>query len=374
MAVTFNITYTTSAGTISAYLEYRHVLPDGTLSSWTTDTSIGFGGVGLIPISPCGFATCNQTITNASGAPTNPYRPDTVYQFRIKEDCVENGITTTSYTPVEGDFYKPSCPLFQVRLGDFNYITLTYDLDIRIFPAGLTTVINANDYSIVSYTLTINYDHATIGGNGLPTTGTQNDTVVIPSTPFTPNSNYHVVLDNNDLTYGIIMGNTYTVDLTLELIDSLGNIIEVDVCSPQSLYIPRVDTYRIFGQEYWDVDWLDETGTYKRCAGGSTNPAINPSPGIGYGPYFIIHSQVTPRCAYCIGVSGNVTAIPGDWKLEDNTAITGNGSGSLNPYNPLWGATYELFANGYLVIPGVIAQPCQNPVANNICLNTPNWP
>ena len=362
----FDVTTTISAGTIALWLEYRHALPDGTLSAWTTDTSVGFGG--LIPISP--GTPSPYTISNATGVPPIGYLSNTYYQFRVKEQCVDgSGITHTDYTPVSGDYHSDNCVVYITKVGLFDYDRTQYGIIVRIYPAGLSGTFDPNDISIVDYTLTITYNYSIIGPGGIPITGVVSDYINISALPAPSGNFYEYIIESDDLTYPIVLGETYTLTLSFNIIDTLGNITNFTACTPQSVVIPLLYTYKINTGENWVVDWQDADGNYLRCSnhtlGFNLNYPIE-------SPFFYISSLVSPECGYCVNVaSGNLSGIQ-PYRIEDNIGIIGNGTSPLNPLKPIWGCVSSLFGTGYTIPVSSNPPVCLVPTA--FCSGLPNWP
>ena len=347
---TFAITVDVSPLATAIELYYTHVLPDGTISSPSQKyTGVGVGGFIVLPATPHppGYT---YTISNIV------LNDNTVYNFEVKQFCVDN---TIEYSPIDEDHYRVNCIPLSLTVGGYDYQNEVYPIVATWSPAGGS--FDPNNYSIQDYTLHVKY---TVSGTPVI------DPIVVPSVPATvPGTGYVYNITSDDLSNPIAYGESYEVSISFNIVLSDGSTVEV-TCPYKSVLIPRLATYRVYAAEYWDVAWQDENGVYQRCANQFTTGATNPSPGVGYGRFFMIYTIVTPRCGYCVGVlpqppASNYYVAPGEWKVGYITNST--------PYDPYWGANFEFVGNGYVTIPGMLPPICQA-VVPTVCLTAPNWP
>lgn len=378
---TFSIIVDVSPLATAIELYYTHIKPDGTTSSPAQKyTGVGIGGFIALPATPHppGYT---YTITNVV------LDDNTVYNFEIKQFCVDN---TIEYSPIDEDHYDTVCIDLFLQVGGFNYQNEEYPI-VATWAPGIAGF-DPNDYSIQDYTLTVEYLN---GGN------TITNIITIPSVPATiPGSSYVYNIESDDLTYPLAFGENYFVSLSFTLILGTGSTIEVN-CTAKSIQLPYLRTYKIHGSEGWIVDWIDENNLHQRSCGGGDN-APNSSTVPCESPWQLVYHRIAPTaitssnpanpiCGYCIIPnvpfpnpynpmyfapvynSDKVNCYPVNGGVGSNpSGVPCNcGDNGDNNLLPNWGATWELIGDGYVTIPGALPPLGCN--VNTVCTGAPNW-
>jgi len=391
---TFSIIVDVSPLATAIELYYTHIKPDGTTSSPAQKyTGVGIGGFIALPATPHppGYTyTINNVVLNNN----------TVYNFEVKQFCVDG---TIEYSPIDEDHYRTNCVDLLLNLGGFNYQNEEYPIVTTWAPAG--PGFDPNNYSIQDYTITIKYSIAVpVGPNNPNGLLGITDTITVPSVPATiPGSSYVYNIQSDDLSYPLEFGQLYEIGISFNIVLSTGSTIEVN-CTPKTIQIPYLRTYKIHASEGWVVDWIDENNIHQRSCGGPDNA---PNPGANCeGPWLIVHHRYNPAggtsasnpyhpiCGYCVtpGVqfpnpynfmylpnptvynSDRINCYPvnaGAGANPSGTPCNNCGDTGNNNRLPAWGAAWELIGNGYVTIPGTIAPPACN--VNAVCTGAPNW-
>jgi hypothetical protein len=251
--ISFDIVIDNDPDAVGGFLEYRYIQTDGTPSPWVVNTQIGAPGFGYFPM--------NSTPTTLLGVTGNPlpgppdFRPNTVYQFRVKQLCGLDG--TELYSSITADYYVPECPIFTVEVGP-------YDPVLAAFPIDVTVNVAPSSGSVVSYIFDIfdvNVDPTTSIGSIVETSATVEN-----------NLPYTVRFDDNNVAGGIVQGNLYEVEITYTVITSGQGVTEI--CDRKAVIIPICSTWKILTGDAWFVTWLACDGTQLSCGNLQPNNAL----------------------------------------------------------------------------------------------------
>lgn len=274
MPILFDITYQSSPIAIFGALYYRHVLPDGTLSSWTYASTYG-----PFPINTSNGTVTTHTLNDVTGNPPE-FFPGTVYQFYIDQQC-SNGNVEPS-TPSD-DIWMPACPSFSVLI-DLNTSTGVYDLVVTLSDvAGPGTAMNPLLYSITNYNFTV-YEMLNTGPVNI-------GTVTVPYTDIVaalPTTSYNITIQSGDLVNPIVSGITYLIQMSIDITTSTGTeIYECD--NAVTVFAPECDTYKITTGKIWAVEYVDCNGQVRKFAGNASVP-----------PFYLC-AKLTPKGYWCSG-------------------------------------------------------------------------
>jgi hypothetical protein len=277
--VTFNITYTCSPNAVSGLLEYRHVLPDGTWSTWSVNTSLG-----SFLINPLTGLT---KIINAVVGNGAEFNFNTTYQFRIEQTCQDG---TQVYSDPSAEDYAEACIDYVVTLGQEGYVDSSYYLDI-IFsnPTGLGGIIDPLLSSITSYIFTV-YEITGVNRNNI-------GSITVDYTDIIPNSLSHLVtVTSNDLTTPLVSSGVYEVDLQIRFLTSTQTIL-VDCPAEAPIVLPRCEVYKIWTAEWWRLEYTDCNGIVRKIYNSAPQPSGTV---LGLTSYFFVCAQSVPTGATCL--------------------------------------------------------------------------
>lgn len=304
--ITFDIVIDNDPSAVGGFLEYRYIQPDGTPSAWVVNTQVGTPGFGYFAMS--GPTT---TLLGVSGNPLPgpaEFRPNTVYQFRVKQICGIDG--TELYSPIDGDYYAAECPVYNIKQGVFDPVLGAYPIEVSV-------VVAPNTGSVLSYTFDIY--NASID----PTISVGN--ISESSSTVESNLPYTIVFDDNNVAGGIVQGDTYQVELTVTIVTSTQE--ELEICNRQSITIGDCYTWKILTGDSWYVEWLDCNGNNLSC--GNLQPNNN----------LFICSPFQPVVRWCdAGVKKPSVIDPGTGLPTKGGLVVLPNSGPCDPlvysYNP----------------------------------------
>jgi len=352
--VTFNIDYTVSPDAINRTLEYRWLNPFNVFSAWTQNFATGIN----TPINTFNGTVLNFNINPAMGD-LNQFYWNTVYEFRVKTICKDG---TVEYSDPTEIYYQAHCP--EVRFSRSRlYGEFGYSLDIILYdPAGHVPM-NPLAYSIISY----QFDIYSVVGVIRTFEGTFTASVtagdIIPGDPY-----FQLSLYDSDLINGIVNGSTYELDFSFVLTTGTGTI-NVPCTSPSPVTLPQCSRYKIYTNEFWNLEYTDCTGIRRTVSNIEAQPQ-QISTGFNW---FYICSMTEPKGSACY--TQNLVApfiwvsIPPELKNPPGPNIVIN-----NPVMPnSWGNPADLLYGAVVEIDTVNACPyCENGditviSQNNLC-------
>ena len=293
--INFTINYTCSPNAVSGILEYRRLQANGSWTNWIPNLSTG----NPFAINTVGGTVLNQTLSNISGNGTD-FIYNTTYDFRIKQNC-DTGVF--EYSNISSPIYTTGCPQFQF-LVDTNYSSNPgYAFIVRLYDnLGIGYPMNPNLASIVQYEFDVKTD---VGG-----TITSIGSFTVPVTAFTPGAPYFdFVITTDDLAQPIESLTLYYLDVTFYLNDG-SYVIYADPCeAPVSVTTPPCSTYRIYGNEFFVIEYRDCNGVKRSC--GTSTTQFN-------GSSFYLCSQTQPKGYSCIGGAYRPTISPTGITVQPN--------------------------------------------------------
>ncbi len=275
MPVLFDITYQSSPYAIFGGLYYRHVLPDGTYSTWTFASTYG-----PFVINTSGGTVTTHTLNDVVGNPPE-FFPGTTYQFYIDQQCSNNVVEPS---PISDDIWIPACPEFIANLTvDYDDNASSYAIQISLYdPAGPGAPMNPLAYSIANYNFTV-YELLNTGpvNIGTITVPYSNIEAILPATQYT------LLITSGDLVNPIVAGITYQINMSIDLTTSTQ--IETYECpNAVNLLVSECDTFKITTGKTWAIEYLDCNGQVRKFAGTAPVP-----------PFYICAKQI-PKGYWCL--------------------------------------------------------------------------
>lgn len=295
MGPKFTVKADCSPDATSLTLQYRYVLPDfdqfgnPTYTAWTN--YVPYTNVSVVNITSYTFVFVTAGIEY-----------NTVYQFRVEQVC-NSGIV---YSPIDGDYYETNCPTtpaFTAVLGPF--LNGAYTIDVNIYTAGLSSGIDYQKYSIISYQVIVQYPDPIDPTQIVYDAVSINAAYLMVGLP-----SYYVQLSDSNLTYPIQIGTTYTISLDYTIVSTENapyDLVTIQGCSTKIVNIPSCNTYTILTGDRWYITWTDCDGTAKSC--------FSPVPLSGNlcdpNTYLRICSITTPQCYYLASPTPpSITCVP----------------------------------------------------------------
>lgn len=327
-SIKFTINYVCSANAVTGELQYRHILPDGSWSSWIPDFTLG-----VFAIDTQGGTVLNQVLSDVSGNAYD-FTYNTTYDFRIKQTCISGII---EYSNISDPIYVNSCVPFEFIVNP-AYVDSSYSFTVRIYDnLGGGNPINPNACSITNYLLNISTYDDIVGS--VVSVGQFN----IPVGDLTPGAPYFdFLITANDLVQPIInSGSEYFLDFSFMY--NTGSQIIIVTCPQVSVNVPQCSTYRVYANEWFTIEWRDCNGVYQICSNQSSSGALNPIE-------FFICSSVQPYGYTCIPAFNKTTSVTGGLTLDYNELyVPGQTAWPLSPSGKpmiLYGALIELITEG----------------------------
>lgn len=316
--IKFNIEFDASTIALGGFIEYRYILPNGTFSAWQTNTQIGQVN-GYFPF------TANPNIVNALPGNFPDFMTNTVYQFRIRQLCIDG---SEQLSPVDGNYYQGECPPITLEVSGYIPASNSYGIKV-VIPSTV-------GLSVFSYVFNI----YSVANQAVPLT-----TITVPSNVVEASLPYILIFDDSNVPGGIIQGESYLVQVNLEI--NTGTQIDIVTCEPKRIAVPECFLWRIETADNWVVKWTDCSGNVFICGGALPYQILFP------GSSLFVCSPKVPEGLFCQPGFGPIKST-----IDPVTNQLIRGARPLLPPTPCDTALYEY--NTQTNPPTLNGYPCQN--------------